>query len=189
MPDDFFVKPLAINLPKDGGAIRRVDEKYQVNPSSVPHAQSILIITCPSRGFAQQLAVNNDSCLGNGPSRFCWSLAHHSITRKTSETADCSNLLHQLTVIAGGVERFQELCSQQYLRRNRGFAAFARKSIKILVQLQQCPINHLSNRAQRRGSRHVLFQYHRTDQGSLVNVGIYHQIAHLISSSVAIAPK
>ena len=48
--DNFFVKPPAINLPKGGGAIRGVDEKFQVIPSNGSAAQSIpLFIGLPWR--------------------------------------------------------------------------------------------------------------------------------------------
>ena len=83
--DDFFVKPPAINLPKGGGAIRGVDEKFQVNPSNGSASQSIPIYSSPGRGFAPQLAINYDSGSGSGPFGFGWSLALPSITRKTNK--------------------------------------------------------------------------------------------------------
>lgn len=81
-PDDFFVKPPAINLPKGGGAIRGVDEKFQVNPSNGSASQSIPIFASPGRGFAPRLAVNYGSGSGKGPFGFGWSFALSSITRK-----------------------------------------------------------------------------------------------------------
>lgn len=76
----------AISLPKGGGAIRGIDEKFQVNPATGTASLSIPIATSPGRaGFGPQLALAYDSGAGNGPFGFGWNLSLPSITRKTDK--------------------------------------------------------------------------------------------------------
>jgi hypothetical protein len=76
----------AISLPKGGGAIRGIGEKFAANPATGAGTTSIPIATTPGRsGFGPQLALSYDSSAGNGPFGFGWSLAIPSITRKTDK--------------------------------------------------------------------------------------------------------
>ncbi|MDR4496749.1 MAG: hypothetical protein MRK02_02305 [Candidatus Scalindua sp.] len=76
----------AINLPKGGGAIRGIDEKFSVNPATGTGSMSIPIATSPGRqGFSPQLALSYDSSAGNGPFGLGWNLSIPSITRKTDK--------------------------------------------------------------------------------------------------------
>ncbi len=84
----------AINLPKGGGAIRGIDEKFAANPVTGAGALTIPIPTSQGRlGFDPQLNVSYDSSGGNGPFGFGWSLSLPSITRRTDKGlpryADC----------------------------------------------------------------------------------------------------
>src|SRR5215510_12022802 len=76
----------AINLPKGGGAIRGMGEKFATNPVTGMGSMSVPIATSPGRsGFGPQLLLSYDSGAGNGPFGFGWSLSIPSITRKTDK--------------------------------------------------------------------------------------------------------
>ncbi len=78
----------AISLPKGGGAIRGIGEKFAANPVTGTGSLTVPIATSPGRaGFGPQLALSYDSGAGNGPFGFGWSLGLPSITRKTDKTA------------------------------------------------------------------------------------------------------
>jgi RHS repeat-associated protein len=76
--------PPAITLPKGGGAIRGMGEKFSANPATGTGSLSVPIYTSPGRsGFGPELSLSYDSGTGNGPFGFGWSLSVPSITRKT----------------------------------------------------------------------------------------------------------
>ena len=78
--------PPTISLPKGGGAIRGIGEKFGVNPATGTGSLTIPIYTSPGRaGFGPQLSLSYDSGAGNGPFGFGWSLSLPSITRKTDK--------------------------------------------------------------------------------------------------------
>ncbi|MCE8427714.1 MAG: hypothetical protein J5U19_04895 [Candidatus Methanoperedens sp.] len=65
----------SISLPKGGGAIRGIGEKFAANPVTGTGSLSIPIFTSPGRsGFGPQLSLSYDSGSGNGPFGFGWSL-------------------------------------------------------------------------------------------------------------------
>jgi len=73
-----------ISLPKGGGAIRGIGEKFAANPVTGTGSMTVPIATSPGRsGFGLQLSLSYDSGAGNGPFGFGWSLSLPSITRKT----------------------------------------------------------------------------------------------------------
>jgi virulence plasmid B protein len=76
----------SISLPKGGGAIRGIGEKFSANPVTGTGSMSVPIATSPGRsGFGPQLSLSYDSGAGNGPFGFGWSLSLPSITRKTDK--------------------------------------------------------------------------------------------------------
>src|ERR1019366_3486583 len=76
----------SINLPKGGGAIRGIGEKFAANPVTGTGSLTVPIYTSPGRsGFGPQLSLSYDSGSGNGPFGFGWSLSLPSITRKTDK--------------------------------------------------------------------------------------------------------
>jgi len=82
----FNISPPTINLPKGGGAIRGIGEKFGVNPVTGTGSLTIPIYTSPGRaGFGPQLSLSYDSGAGNGPFGFGWNLSLPSITRKTDK--------------------------------------------------------------------------------------------------------
>src|SRR5256885_13470941 len=75
-----------ISLPKGGGAIRGIGEKFAANPATGTGSLSVPIATSPGRsGFGPQLSLTYDSGSGNGPFGFGWSLSLPAITRKTGK--------------------------------------------------------------------------------------------------------
>jgi hypothetical protein len=70
------------NLPKGGGAIRGIGEKFAANPVTGTGSMSVPIATSPGRsGFEPQLALSYDSGAGNG----CGSCGSGSLGRPASE--------------------------------------------------------------------------------------------------------
>jgi RHS repeat-associated protein len=79
-------RPPNINLPKGGGAIRGIGEKFAANPVTGTGSMSVPIALSPGRsGFGPQLSLSYDSGAGNGAFGFGWSLSIPSITRKTDK--------------------------------------------------------------------------------------------------------
>jgi hypothetical protein len=76
----------AISLPKGGGAIRGMGEKFAANPVTGTGSMTVPIATSPGRsGFGPQLSLSYDSGSGNGPFGLGWSLGLPQITRKTEK--------------------------------------------------------------------------------------------------------
>jgi RHS repeat-associated protein len=76
----------SLSLPKGGGAIRGIGEKFSTNLSAGTASLSIPLAASPGRaGFDLQLAVGYDSGAGNGPFGLGWHLSVPAITRKTDK--------------------------------------------------------------------------------------------------------
>ncbi|SMQ78428.1 RHS repeat-associated core domain-containing protein [Bacillus sp. OV166] len=75
-----------IDLPKGGGAIRNIGEKFAANPVTGTGSMTVPIATSPGRsGFGPQLSLTYDSGAGNGPFGMGWNLSLPSIKRKTDK--------------------------------------------------------------------------------------------------------
>ncbi len=84
--DEFSVSAPKVELPKGGGAIKGIGEKFAANPVTGTGSMSVPIATSPGRaGFGPQLSLSYDSGAGNGIFGFGWSLSMPSITRKTDK--------------------------------------------------------------------------------------------------------
>src|SRR3954449_7286977 len=84
-PGDGERKPAmpSISLPKGGGAIRGVGEKFAANPVTGTGSMSVPIASSPGRsGFGPQLSLDYDSGAGNGPFGFGWRLSLSSVPRE-----------------------------------------------------------------------------------------------------------
>jgi len=78
--------PPQIVLPKGGGAIRGIDEKFGANLITGTGSLSLALPLSPGRlGFGPKLALNYDSGTGNGIFGMGWSLSTSSITRRTDK--------------------------------------------------------------------------------------------------------
>jgi hypothetical protein len=84
--NSFLVTSPQISLPKGGGAIRGIGEKFSANPVTGTGAMSVPIFTSTGRsGFGPQLSLSYDSGAGNGPFGLGWQLSLPAITRKTDK--------------------------------------------------------------------------------------------------------
>jgi RHS repeat-associated protein len=80
----FAVAAPQVSLPKGGGAISGIGEKFAANPVTGTGSMTVPIFTSPGRsGFGPQLSLSYDSGAGNGPFGFGWHLSVPSITRRT----------------------------------------------------------------------------------------------------------
>jgi RHS repeat-associated protein len=76
----------SISLPKGGGAIRGIGEKFAANPVTGTGSMTVPIAATPGRsGLAPQLSLSYDSGSGNGPFGLGWNLSLPEITRKTDK--------------------------------------------------------------------------------------------------------
>jgi len=74
----------ALSLPKGGGALRGMGEKFAANPVTGTGSMTVPILTTPGRSqFGPSLSLTYDSGSGNGPFGMGWSLPLPAITRKT----------------------------------------------------------------------------------------------------------
>lgn len=84
--DKRALAPPSISLPQGGGAIKGIDEKFQVNPATGTASLSVPIVTTPGRqDFSPELALQYDSGASNGPFGFGWNLSVPAITRTTDK--------------------------------------------------------------------------------------------------------
>jgi hypothetical protein len=80
-----FAAP-SVSLPKGGGAIKGIGEKFGVNPVNGTGTLSVPVFTTPGRPkFSPNLSLSYDSGAGNGPFGFGWHLSVPNITRKTDK--------------------------------------------------------------------------------------------------------
>lgn len=74
----------SVTLPKGGGAVRGIGEKFAANPATGTGGMTVPIATSPARSeLGPQLALTYDSGAGKGPFGMGWQLALPAITRKT----------------------------------------------------------------------------------------------------------
>ena len=75
----------SISLPKGGGAIKGIDEKFSVNAVNGTATFSIPLPFSPVRGAAPEIALTYNSGSGNGIFGLGWNLGIGSIKRKTNK--------------------------------------------------------------------------------------------------------
>jgi len=76
----------SISLPRGGGAIRGIGEKFAANPVTGTGAMKVPIATSTGRsGFGPQLSLAYESGAGNGSFGFGWNLSSPAIIRKTEK--------------------------------------------------------------------------------------------------------
>jgi len=74
-----------ISLPKGGGAIKGIDEKFQVNAANGTISFGVPLPVAGGRGFSPQLGLSYNSGGGNSPFGFGWNMGLPSISRKTDK--------------------------------------------------------------------------------------------------------
>jgi RHS repeat-associated protein len=75
----------SISLPKGGGAIKGIDEKFSVNAINGTASFSIPLPFSPARGASPSLSLSYNSGAGNGIFGLGWNLSLPSIKRKTDK--------------------------------------------------------------------------------------------------------
>ena len=75
----------SISLPKGGGAIKGIDEKFSVNAVNGTSSFSIPLPFSPARGASPAFSLSYSSGAGNGIFGLGWSLTSGSIKRKTDK--------------------------------------------------------------------------------------------------------
>jgi RHS repeat-associated protein len=76
----------SVSLPKGGGAIRGLGEKFSVNAANGTGTMILPLPLSPGRsGFTPSIQLTYDSGAGNGPFGFGWHLDAPAITRKTDK--------------------------------------------------------------------------------------------------------
>jgi RHS repeat-associated protein len=82
--DGSSLAPPAITLPRGGGAIRGIGEKFATNPVTGTATLRVPIAAGPGRaGFGPRLELTYDSGAGNGPFGFGWRLSLGAVSRQT----------------------------------------------------------------------------------------------------------
>ncbi|MBI1185565.1 hypothetical protein GC194_14960 [bacterium] len=84
MPEIKMPDAPGIELPKGGGALQGIGEKFTANPATGTASFSVPIAMSPGRsGFGPQLGLSYDSGAGNSPFGLGWNVGVASIMRKT----------------------------------------------------------------------------------------------------------
>jgi RHS repeat-associated protein len=100
-----LVQAPTINLPKGGGAIKSIDEKFAVNAVNGTAGFSMPLPFSAARGFSPDLSLSYDSATGNGIFGLGWSAGLSSIRRKTSnELPQYFDAIDSDTYIFSGTE-------------------------------------------------------------------------------------
>ena len=82
----FRVEAPQLTLPKGGGALRAIAEKFGLNPVTGTGSLAVPIGTSAGRSsFGPQLSITYDSGAGNGPFGLGWTLAINGVSRKTDK--------------------------------------------------------------------------------------------------------
>ncbi|HJQ09134.1 MAG TPA: SpvB/TcaC N-terminal domain-containing protein, partial [Candidatus Saccharimonadales bacterium] len=75
----------SISLPKGGGAIKGIDEKFSVNAANGTASFSLPLPVAPARGVAPEMSLTYNSGNGNGVFGLGWNVDIGSIKRKTNQ--------------------------------------------------------------------------------------------------------
>ncbi len=101
-----------ISLPKGGGALKGIDEKFQVNAANGTAGFSIPLPLSPNRnGFTPQMSLSYNSGVGNGLFGIGWDIDLPSIQRRTDkklpryfDTNNVENIATEDSFMFSGVE-------------------------------------------------------------------------------------
>src|SRR5687767_8391705 len=101
-----LIQTPSVTLPKGGGALKSIDEKFSVNPVNGTAGFSIPLPFTPGRnGFTPMLALHYNSGSGNSIFGLGWDIDTASIQRKTDKKLpEYRDALEYDTFIFSGVE-------------------------------------------------------------------------------------
>ena len=74
-----------VALPKGGGAVQPIAEKFSINPATGAGSMSVGVGLSPGRGLSPQMSVGYSTGGGNGPFGMGWGLSVPTIARKTDK--------------------------------------------------------------------------------------------------------
>jgi hypothetical protein len=102
----------SISLPKGGGALKGIDEKFQVNAANGTSSFSIPLPLSPNRNvFTPQMSLSYNSGVGNGLFGIGWDIDLPSIQRRTDkklpryfDTNDDTKIAQEDSFMFSGVE-------------------------------------------------------------------------------------
>jgi Salmonella virulence plasmid 65kDa B protein len=78
--------PPTVSLPKGGGAVKDIGEKFTVSAATGTGSLTIPVATSAGRaGFGPSLSLSYDSGSGNGPFGLGWKMTLPAVTRKTDK--------------------------------------------------------------------------------------------------------
>lgn len=84
--DNFSISVPSVNLPKGGGALKNIDEKFEVNAMNGTASYSLPLPISKTRSdFAPALSLNYNSGSGNSCFGLGWSLSLSAIQRRTDK--------------------------------------------------------------------------------------------------------
>jgi RHS repeat-associated protein len=133
----FAIEPPSVSLPKGGGAIHGMGEKFAANPVTGTGSLTVPIAASPGRaGFGPKLDLSYDSGAGNGFFGLGWNLSLSSIRRKTDKGLPTyRDDLESDTFLLDGAEdlvpKLQETVSGANLDRVVEFVSWNRKRYKV----------------------------------------------------------
>lgn len=112
-----LIQAPTINLPKGGGAIKSIDEKFSVNAVNGTAGFSLPLPISSARGFSPALSLSYSSGNGNGIFGLGWTADSASIKRKTAnELPQYHDMIDSDTYIFSGVEDLVP----EFMRDNTG---------------------------------------------------------------------
>ncbi len=82
---DFSVAPPSISLPRGGGAVKNIDEKFSVNAINGTSSFSVPLPFSSARGYSPALSLSYSSGSGNGLFGLGWQIGVGSIKRRTDK--------------------------------------------------------------------------------------------------------
>jgi hypothetical protein len=75
----------SVSIPKGGGAIKGIDEKFEVNPVNGSASAGIPLPVAGARALSPQMSITYSSGAGNGIFGAGWTLTLSDISRKTDK--------------------------------------------------------------------------------------------------------
>ena len=124
----FGVGAPQVSMPKGGGAIRGIGEKFAANPTTGTGSTTVPIATSPGRGgFGPQLSLSYDSGTGNGP--FGLAGASPFLPSRARPTRDCRSTTTPKNPMSSSSPMPRTWCrSMKRMPRARGSSRTARMS-------------------------------------------------------------
>ena len=108
------IRPPPLSLPKGGGGIRGIGEKFAANPVTGTGSMTVPLATSPGRsGFGPSCRSPHDSGSGNGPFGFGWNLSFlPSLERRTRGCRNTGTRRSQTSMSSPGPKTWSRFSSR-----------------------------------------------------------------------------